>query len=180
MKKTLTLLISILLLSCTKTTINTDTDIPLNPSVTGLDLNRYLGKWYEIVTIPQLFSIGAKCVTAEYSLNTDGSVKVFNRQIGPTGAISTITGRATVEPNSNNSKLRVTFFGPELPIPNYCVEEIDKDYTYAVVSDPAKITFWILSRTPQMDEAKITQILNRWKAKGIKTNQIRRTVQDCW
>ena len=67
---------------------------------------------------------------------------------------------ATVEPNSNNTKLRVGFFGQQPTSSNYWIVEIADDYSYAVTSDPTKTTFWILSRTPQMDETKVQDILN--------------------
>jgi apolipoprotein D and lipocalin family protein len=150
-------------------------------TTTEIDLERYLGKWYEIATLPQFFSLGTKCVTADYSLNADGSIKVFNRQVNNiSGQAGSITGKATVEPNSGNAKLKVSFFGAEPSESNYWIVEIADDYSYSVVSDPTKTTFWILSRTPQMDEAKVTEILNRWKAYGINTALVRRTVQDCW
>ena len=176
MKKFFILGLAALLAGCLPTN-----NIPITTTTTQIDLERYLGKWYEIACLPQVFSLGSKCVTAEYSLNPDGSIKVFNRQVNAiSGQANSITGRATVEPNSGNAKLRVGFFGAEPTTSNYWIVEIAEDYSYAVVSDPTKTTFWILSRTPQMDEAKVTEILNRWKAFGINTALVRRTVQDCW
>lgn len=174
MKKLFFLAIVAMLSGCIPTNLTPIT----TPNVT-LDLNRYLGKWYQIAALPQVFSFNAKCVTAEYSLNSDGSIKVLNKQIGQDGTPSEITGRATVEPNSGNTKLRVGFFGQQPAASNYWIVEIADDYSYAVVSDPNKVTWWILSRTPQMDETKVQDIINRWKAFGINMSLLQRTVQDC-
>lgn len=174
MKKLLFIVLVALLPGCIPTNL-----APL-PAPTGtIDLNRYLGKWYQIAALPQVFSFNAKCVTAEYSLNTDGSIKVVNKQIGPDGKPAEITGRATVEANSGNSKLLVGFFGQQPAASNYWIVEIADDYSYAVVSDPTKTTWWILSRTPQMDEAKVEDIIQRWKSFGINMALLQRTVQDC-
>jgi len=153
---------------------------PIAPTSTEIDLNRYSGKWYEIVSLPQLFSLGAKCITAEYTPNADGSIKVVNRQIAANGQPQEIIGRATVEPNSGNAKLKVGFFGSNPSESNYWIVEIADDYSYAVVSNQTKTTWWILSRTPQMDETLVQDIINRWAAYGINTALLKRTVQDCW
>lgn len=174
--KKLTLILTVVLLgSCLPTNLT-----PITTTSTVIDLGRYAGKWYEIASLPQFFSIGAKCITAEYSANPDGTIKVVNKQIGANGKPSQIEGLATVEPNSNNTKLRVGFFGQQPSSSNYWIVEIADDYSYAVTSDPTKTTFWILSRTPQMDEEKVQDILKRWKTKGINTALVKRTVQDCW
>lgn len=168
-------LIAILLAGCLPTNLT-----PIAATSTEIDLNRYSGRWYEIVSLPQLFSLGAKCITADYSANPDGSIRVVNRQIAANGQAQEIVGRATVEPNSGNAKLKVAFFGAEPANSNYWIVEIADDYSYAVVSDPTKTTWWILSRTPQMDETLVQDIINRWANYGINTALLKRTVQDCW
>ena len=174
MKKLLLIAIVALMSGCIPTNLT-----PINTPDITLDLNRYLGKWYQIAALPQVFSFNASCVTAEYSLNADGSIKVLNKQITENGTPSEITGRATVEPNSGNTKLRVGFFGQQPTASNYWIVEIADDYSYSVVSDPTKTTWWILSRTPQMDEAKVQEIINRWRGFGINTSLVQRTVQNC-
>ncbi|HQD12827.1 MAG TPA: lipocalin family protein [Chitinophagales bacterium] len=174
MKKLILIAFVALMTSCIPTNLT-----PIAPTSTNIDLNRYLGKWYQIAALPQFFSFNAKCVTAEYSLNPDGSIKVVNKQIGPDGQPAEITGKATVEPNSGNAKLRVGFFGIQPAESNYWIVEIADDYSYAVVSNESKTTWWILSRTPTMDEAKVQEIIDRWAAFGINMSLLQRTVHDC-
>lgn len=174
MKKLFLIGLVAMLSGCIPTNLN-----PINTVSSEIDLNRYLGKWYQIAALPQVFSFNAKCVTAEYSLNSDGSIKVLNKQINQNGTPSEITGKATVEPNSGNAKLRVGFFGQQPAASNYWIVEIADDYSYAVVSDPNKITWWILSRTPQMDPTLVQSIIDRWASYGINMSLLQRTVQDC-
>lgn len=174
MKKILLIAIVAILSACLPTNLT-----PITPTTTEIDLNRYLGKWYQIAALPQLFSFNTKCVTAEYSLNPDGSVKVVNSQVLQDGTPQSIVGRATVEPNSGNAKLRVGFFGQQPSSSNYWIVEIADDYSYAVVSDASKTTWWILSRTPQMDPVLVQQIKDRWAAFGINMSLVQNTVQDC-
>lgn len=174
MKKLIFVAMVALLSGCLPTNLD-----PITTTSTTIDLNKYLGKWYQIAALPQLFSFNTKCVTAEYSLNNDGSVKVINKQVTQGGTLQTIEGRATVEPNSGNAKLRVGFFGQEPTESNYWIVEIDDDYSYAVISNPTKTTWWILCRTPQMDPTLVQEIKDRWAAFGINMSLVQNTVQDC-
>ena len=43
-----------------------------------VELNRYLGKWYELARYDMVFERGCEGVTAEYSMRPDGKVRVLN------------------------------------------------------------------------------------------------------
>lgn len=133
-------------------------------TVEQVDVQRYMGKWYEIAKYPVPFEEGCYGVTAEYSLKDDGSVRVFNTCRTMDGDIaSTIEGVARVDDPTTNAKLSVYFFGP-FGAP-YWIIDLDEDYDWAVVGDPTRSTLWILSRTPTMDSATYQQILDRLPAK---------------
>jgi apolipoprotein D and lipocalin family protein len=151
------------------------------PVVNQVDLNRYLGKWYEIATIPQRFQKGCHCVTAEYSLRKNGKIKVVNscRKDHPDGPFKQAIGRAKVVRGSNNAKLKVSFFGPFWG--NYWIIALDQqDYQWAVVSDPSRKTLWILCRTPQMDGALYQQIVEHCHTVRINTDLLQKTDQSCY
>lgn len=155
---------------------NKDALKPLK-TVPAVDISRYVGKWYEIGSIPQFFNNGCNCTTAEYSINADGTVKVVNRceLARPGGKENLIEGKARVVKNSNNSKLEVKFaVSPWAP---YWIIELGADYEYAVVSDPARGTLFVLSRTPQIDEAVYNDLLNKAKNQGLNIGRVKRTAQ---
>ena len=126
-------------------------------TVASVDLQRYIGKWYEIARYPQLFEFGLVGVTAEYALDNIGTVSVTNRGFKNrlNGSESTIHGVATVVDTTSNAKLSVRFdlFPASLFPGDYWIVEFGQNYEYAVVSDPKRATLWILSRTPQMDSS---------------------------
>ncbi len=129
-------------------------------TVSFVDVNQYLGKWYEIARLPQLFQPGCTAVTAEYSLNDDGSVKVFNfcRILDPVrGFPISITGKA-LPVDETNSKLDVTFFNG-LAQGKYWVLELDANYQWALVGDPDRASLYVLSRTPTLDEGIYQELL---------------------
>ena len=146
-------------------------------TVSSVDLKKYAGKWYEIASYPQRFQKGCNCTTAEYTLSEKGFVIVENRcnKDGVDGKQSYIKGKAFVESNSGNAKLKVQFFWPFTG--KYWIIDLADDYSYAVVSHPNKKYLWILSRTPKMDYVIYQQILSRLKEKGFDLLKLKTTTQ---
>ena len=83
-------------------------------TVPNVDVNKYTGKWYEIASFPQRFQKGCHCTTAEYTMTDKGYLIVENRcnRGSINGKQSYIKGKAFVEKNSGNAKLKVQFFFP--------------------------------------------------------------------
>jgi apolipoprotein D and lipocalin family protein len=134
--------------------------------VDSVDLNRYAGRWYEIARYPNSFERDCVGVTADYTLREDGRVEVVNTCIESSldGPERLIRGSARVVDETTNAKLKVTFFWPFEG--DYWILELDQDYRYAVVGEPSRSTLWILSRTPQMDDATYQDIIAGLPAKG--------------
>jgi len=145
--------------------------------VPGVDLQRYLGTWYEIATIPQRFQKGCVGVSAHYSLREDGAIDVVNscRKGTLDGKEKSIRGKAWIVDRTTNAKLKVRFFWPFTGA--YWIIELDEDYRWAVVGHPDRTYYWILSRTPQMDAALYDELIRRAAAKGYDTSKIKKTLQ---
>ncbi len=155
-----------------------DRPLPLK-TVDHVDLEKYMGKWYEIAAFPQRFEKGCHCTTAEYELTDKGYVRVINtcRLDSPTGKIKRARGKAFVVKGSNNSKLRVQFFWPFRG--NYWIIDLAGDYTYAVVGDPSRKYLWILCRTPKMEPSLYRQLLESVAAMGFDIKRLQMTDQSC-
>lgn len=148
-------------------------------SVGSVDLGRYAGLWYDVASFPVRFQRGCHCTTAEYTLMTEGYVKVVNkcRKGGFDQRESGITGKAFVVKGSNNTKLKVRFFWPFKG--DYWIVRLDSDYMWAVVSSPRKDYLWLLSRTPVIQEALYDSIVSSLHAEGYDTAKLQRTPQPC-
>ncbi|MGZ3863319.1 MAG: lipocalin family protein [Bacteroidia bacterium] len=146
-------------------------------TVPFVDINKYVGKWYEIASFPQRFQKGCHCTTAEYTLSEQGYVIVENRcnRESVNGKQSYIKGKAFIEKNSGNAKLKVQFFWPFKA--KYWIIDLADDYSYAVVSHPNRKYLWILCRSPKMDDSIYNQILARLKANEFDLSELQRTVQ---
>jgi apolipoprotein D and lipocalin family protein len=162
-----------LLLVMTITTLNAQK----LQTVPNVDLNKYAGKWYEIASYPQTFQKGCHCTTAEYTLSEKGYMIVENRcnRDSVNGKQSYIKGKAFVEKNSGNAKLKVQFFWPFKA--KYWIIDLADDYSYAVVSHPNKKYLWILSRKSKMDDKVYQEIISRLKLKGFDLSRLQKTEQ---
>jgi apolipoprotein D and lipocalin family protein len=145
--------------------------------VTGFELNRYLGKWYEIARLDHSFERGLEQVTAEYSLRDDGGVKVLNRGFSTAKEEwKEAEGRAYFVDEPTQGYLKVSFFGPFYG--SYVVFELDRtDYRYAVVSGPDTGYLWILSRTPTISDELMDRLVQVAREKGFETDKLIRVVQ---
>jgi apolipoprotein D and lipocalin family protein len=144
-------------------------------TVAKVDLARYAGKWHQIAYYPTRFQKNCEVnVTAEYTLNADGTVKVRNECFKLNGTRKAIIGTARVVNVETNAELKVKFFW-FAPAGDYWIVDLGADYEYAVVSEPKRKFLWVLSRTPQMPKAQYEAILERVAAKGLSPERIKLT-----
>ena len=147
-------------------------------TVPRVDLDRYLGTWYEIARYPHRFQAGCVASTARYARTSDGRIRVENecREAAVDGPVRRVTGVARVARDApSNAKLEVEFFWPFRGA--YWIIELDPDYRYAVVGHPSRAYLWILSRRPTMDETLYQDLLGRVAAHGYDLSRIERTAQ---
>ena len=138
-----------------------------NAPVVALDLNRYLGEWYEIARFDHSFERGIERAKAVYTLNEDGTIKVVNSGIKdgkPKKAVG--KGKRTNTP----ALLRVSFFGPFYA--DYRVMMIDANYKYALVGSGDADYLWILSRTPTLADAAKSALLVEARRRGYDISKL--------
>ena len=156
-----------------------DQQIEIAPYV---DLKKYVGRWYEVASIPQTFQKQcAKDTTADYSFGIKDRINVVNSCVESDGKISVANGRAVVKDKKTNSKLKVTFvklgfwifpFGG-----NYWILDVSPDYRYALIGDPTLKYAWILSRTPELNHSDFDYAEAKFKSLGYDTCAILTSVQ---
>ena len=137
--------------------------------VLHVQLEKYLGKWYDIAHLPFRFQEGCTDTTATYTLSEDGNISVLNECIR-NGKVKQAKGKAKVVDKNSGAKLKVTFFWPFYG--DYWIIDLGKDYDYAVVGTPNRKYLWILSRTPQMDDKLYSQLTESVKSKGFNINNL--------
>lgn len=152
---------------------------PLTP-VPSVDLQRYLGTWYELAKLPNWFQ--RKCASdtrAVYALRDDGTLRVDNACRNAEGGAEQAIGAARV---TGPSTLAVRF-APDwlafLPFvwADYWVVDLDADYTLAAVSEPGRRYLWVLSRTPSIAPERWQALIARLQAMGLDTAALERTPQ---
>lgn len=148
--------------------------------VTGFELERYLGTWYEIARLDHRFERGLENVTATYSMNADGSVKVENsgiyaEAVRNAGQRNSAEGRAKFVGSDDIGHLKVSFFGPFYG--SYIVFELDREnYGHALVAGPNRKYLWVLARKPDIDDNLYDELVSIAKANGYDTDALIRVV----
>jgi len=152
--------------------------------VPEVDLARYAGQWYEIARFPNRFQ--KRCageVTAQYTLQPSGKISVLNRcRLEDKGQIQAEGVARIVGKGQPNSILKVRFAPAFLSfIPqvwgDYQILALSPDYTHALVGDPTREYLWILSRSPQMDEATYNRLVDEARAQGFDVSRLQKTRQ---
>lgn len=140
--------------------------------VNDFELDRYLGKWYEIARLDHSFERGLSQVTAEYSMRSDGGVLVRNRGFSASeNEWKDAEGKAFFVNSDSEGYLKVSFFGPFYGA--YVVFELDREnYQYAFVSGPSTKYLWLLSRTPLVEPELIEKFVEMSKARGFDTESL--------
>jgi apolipoprotein D and lipocalin family protein len=140
--------------------------------VKQLDIQRYLGTWYEIARYDHRFERGMAGVSATYSMRNDGKIKVVNSGYkgGLDGKFSKAIGKAKIPNPDEPARLKVSFFW--FFYGDYYVMELDGNYQWAVIGSSSDKYLWILSRSTQMEESLYNNLLNKLKARGYDTSKL--------
>lgn len=145
--------------------------------VDDVDLQRYAGTWYEVAAVPIRPQEGCVGTTATYEIRDDGDVTVINECFDESfdGELRRAEGRAWVQSEESNARLWVRFFWPFRG--HYWIVDLDDDYRWAVVSTPDRDPFWILSRTPCIDQQTFDQIVSSLHRRNFDLERMETTLQ---
>lgn len=139
-------------------------------TVPTLDLQQYVGKWYEVARFDHRFERGLVGCTANYSINDDGTIKVVNAGYKESlnGEYKETEGKARRPDDKVPGKLEVSFF--LWFYSDYNVMLLADDYRYALIGSKSSDYLWILSRTPELDPADKELILREATSRGYNTD----------
>lgn len=140
--------------------------------VENFEIDRYLGRWYEIARLDHSFERGLEQVSAEYSLRPEGGISVVNRGYDPEKQTwKEAEGTAYFVDDTKEGYLKVSFFGPFYGA--YVIFELErKNYGYAYVSGPDTSYLWLLARTPEIDEPIKTDFVARADELGFNIDEL--------
>lgn len=163
------------------TSNNSTKEVTVSPD--HIEIDKYLGVWYEIARKPNSFQ--KKCkknVMTIYTYNENGNLGIDNRCINRTGDVQKIAAEAFIENSPFNSKFKISFL-PEsirwIPVvrENYWILKVDANYQMALVGEPDRHNLWLLSRNPHPDQAVVSEFLEYAKAEGYNLKDLIMTVQ---
>lgn len=140
------------------------------PTVKNFQLNNYLGTWYEIVRMPHKFEKNLHQVTATYSLLENGKIEVKNRGFNTEKKVwKDAFGKAWIADKDNPSELKVSFFWPFSAA--YRIIYLEDDYSLALVTSKSNKYFWMLSRSPEIEDEYYNRLIEKARDWGFDTSQ---------
>jgi len=145
-------------------------------AVGNFEIEEYTGTWYELYRLDHPFERGLSHVTADYTLQDDGTVRVENNGVKEDGSVSNIVGRAEFLGDPTVGSLKVSFFGPFFS--GYHIIALDENYGYAMVAGGNFDYLWILSRTPELDGAIVDGLIADAEASGFPVEGLIMVPQD--
>ena len=149
------------------------TGIPEGITPVGdLDIDRYLGTWYEIARLDHSFERGLEKVTAQYTRREDGGIRVINRGFNPkNGKWKEVVGKAYFMADDRTGRLKVSFWGPFYA--SYNIFYLDQEnYAYALVCGPDKSYLWLLARQPKMEASRMAKLIEKAENLGFDTQKL--------
>ncbi len=142
--------------------------------VTGFELERYLGTWYEVARLDHRFETDLAAVTARYELRDDGGISVVNRGFDVKAEQwDSVMGRAYFIDDPDTASLKVSFFGPFYG--GYHVLALDEsapDYGYALVAGPSVKYLWVLARSPQLPPETLDRLVDQARSLGFDVDEL--------
>lgn len=140
--------------------------------VDEVNLNRFVGKWYEIARFPHSFEKGLVGVTATYKQMDNGKIKVINQGYKDSfdGKLKKAVGKAKLAKSGNPAHLKVSFFW--FFYADYLILELGDNYEYALIGSTSDKYLWILSRSPQMDNDTYSMLVQKAKERGYDTGKL--------
>jgi len=142
-------------------------------AVSDFQLERYLGKWYEIARLDHSFERGLSDVSAVYARRAEGGVSVLNRGYDSgKGQWKEAQGKADFIDSDTTTRgsLKVSFFGPFYG--GYHIVALDTDYRWSLVVGPDRDYLWILARDRRLPEAVKTDLVAKARHLGFATDKL--------
>ncbi|MBO7294155.1 MAG: lipocalin family protein [Bacteroidaceae bacterium] len=140
-------------------------------TVRWLDVFSYMGKWYEIARYENSFERGLSHVSATYSMDDDGDIRIVNEGFRNGKWYKSLGKGKYPQPELYPGRLRVSFF--LWFYSDYYILELDeRAYTYAVVGSSSDKYLWILYRDPVMSQSLLTDLLERIEKRGYDTSKL--------
>lgn len=155
----------------------TSGSLPPLEKVPAVDLDRFMGDWYVLASIPTFLETGAHNAVENYTRNPDGTIaiKFTYKRNSFEGELRNLSMTGSVVAGTNNAEWKVSPFWP-LKFPYYTID-LAPDYSWVVVATPNRGYLWIMARNWQMDELQLQTIIDKMVQRGFNAADIKRVPQ---
>jgi apolipoprotein D and lipocalin family protein len=150
---------------------------PPMPHVAHVDLQRYMGDWYVIASIPSFPERNAYNAVESYALRDDGKIETtFRFRKGSFDApIKTMHASGTVYPDTGQAVWGEQFIWPIKA--EYVIAYLAPDYRTVIVARSKRDYVWIMARTPTLSSQEYAQLTEKVRALGYDPQKLRQVPQ---
>lgn len=153
--------------------------VPSTPISTAesVDLERFMGKWYVIASIPTRIEKNAYNAVERYELAGEDRVHTtFTfREGGFDGELKRYEPTGFVRDKASNAVWGMQFIWPFKA--DYRIVYVDEDYSTTIIGRTKRDYVWIMARTPQIPEGEYRRLVERVAAEGYDPSEIREVPQ---
>jgi apolipoprotein D and lipocalin family protein len=145
------------------------------PVVDYVDLERFMGEWYVIATIPTFLEKDAFNPVETYQMSSDGSIATtftFNKG-SLNGPEKIYRPRGFIEDKSTNAIWGMQFIWPIRA--DYRIVYLDDDYQQTIIGRKNRDYVWIMARTPMISKVDFSNLVSRVGALGYDLNALQKT-----
>lgn len=142
-----------------------------------VDLERFMGDWYVIASIPTFIEKGAHNAVESYRLAEDGTIATtFTFREGAfDGKAKRYTPTGFVEDSESNAVWSMQFIWPIKA--DYRIVYVAPDYSTTVVGREKRDYAWIMARAPVIPEAQYRHLLGLLADQGYDISKVQKVPQ---
>jgi apolipoprotein D and lipocalin family protein len=146
------------------------------PTPSNVDVARYIGKWYAITSLPQIFTCNCVAQSAEYGILGENTISVINTCYKKNGKTSDIKGKGVVKDTQTNARLEITFdnfFTKLFKVKGeYVIVKLSEGYDTVLIGSTNRKSLWIMSRTPSIQPEVLAEYVNYAKSLGFPVEKL--------
>ena len=142
-----------------------------------VDLQRFMGDWYVIASIPTFVERGAHNAVESYSLKEDGTIATtftFNKDSFD-GELKRYTPKGFVLDKKSNAVWGMQFVWPFKG--DYRIVYLNRDYSQTIVGRQKRDYVWIMARAPIISEADYQKLVRIIGDEGYDIEKIQKVPQ---
>ena len=150
-------------------------NLPAQPTVSRVEIPKFMGRWYVIASIPTIFEKQATNAVETYTWNEsyhriDVDFRFNKGRVD--GPMKRIPQTGFIHDPKSNAEWRIRPFWPLSFV--YLIVELASDYSDTMIGVPSRKHVWIMAREPRMNETRYNDLVAKAQALGYDISKLKK------